>query len=398
MTLATITTKAISDNIVAQIQASLNQTIPLLPISFTRVLAKALGGVVTLLYKYAGFIFLQMFVKTASYTDTEINGVIVNPLKEWGILIGVGDLVAGTQAELIVEITVQNQTGTLPSGTQLSAPSTGYTYITLESVVLNAATKQVTVRAVADQSGGGGIGVGGNLDAGATLSFTNPLANVARQVTVVSQSVTAADAESVDDYRQRIIDRFQKRPQGGAYADYELWSEGVAGIINAYPYTSTCPGQVDVYVEATPESSGSPDGIPTLAQLQAVLDAINYDIDGLASRRPAGALVNALAITRVGFVVSVFGVDVSDIASAQADIEAAIDGYLRDREPYIEGLSIAPRRDRITRGTIEGIIDDVVSAQEGIFTAATVFLDGSSVEVYTLSEGQKAKLESINFV
>jgi len=61
MSLVTPTTKELSDNIIAQLEATLNQTIPLLPRAFNRVLAKALAAVFILLYKYGGFIFLQIF-------------------------------------------------------------------------------------------------------------------------------------------------------------------------------------------------------------------------------------------------------------------------------------------------------------------------------------------------
>lgn len=398
MSLSTPTTKEINDNIIAQLEASLNQTIPLLPKSFLRVLAKALAGVFVLLYKYAGFMFLQMFVRTAVYADTEINGQTVNPLREWGDLVGVPDRAAATQAELLIDITVENQTGFLPANTQLVGADNGVTYLTLASVALDAPIVQTTVRAVSDQAGGGGAGAIGNLDPGATLSFANPLASVSRNATVASQTVTGSDAEAIDAYRQRIIDRFQKRPQGGAYADYEQWGEEPAGILNVYPYTSECPGQVDLYVEATPESSGDPDGIPTNAQLQEVLDSVELDQSGLASRRPAGALVNAFPITRVAFVVRVTGLLVDDLAAVRAQIETALDEYFQAREPFIPGLSLPPRRDRITRSAISGVVDDVVSASGGIFTSVFLELNSVDLQIYSLGVGEKAKLSTVEWV
>lgn len=398
MSLQTPTTKQISDNIIAQLEASLNQTIPLLPKSFLRVLAKALAGVFVLLYKYGGFMFLQMFVQTATDSETTINGKVVQPLLQWGRLIGVGDPAPATNAELLIDITVETQTGVLPSGTQLVSTDNGVTYITIGAVLLNAAVVQATVRAASDQAGGGGAGTIGNLDAGAILSFANPLANVSRNALVVSQTVTGANAESTEAYRQRIIDRFQKRPQGGAYADYEIWGEEVAGIINVYPYTSACPGQVDVYAEATPESSGSADGIPTPAQLQAVLDSIEVDENGLASRRPANALANAFAINRLGFDVRVTGLLVDNLAQVQDSITAAVEEYFTDREPFIDGLSILPRKDRITRSGVGGVVDDIVSAAGGIFSSVIISQNTVTVEIYSLGVGEKAKASSVTFV
>lgn len=399
MSLETPTTQEISDNIIAQLEASLNQTIPLLPKSFMRVLSKALAAVFILLYKYGGFIFLQMFVQSASANDTTILGVTVNPLTFWGRLIGVGDPVAATNAELTIDITVETQTGSLPSGTQLVSALNGVTYLTIGSVLLDAATVSATIRAASDQVGGGGAGAIGNLDPGATVSFANPLANVARNATVTAQTVTGANAESTDVYRQRVIDRWQKRLQGGAYSDYEAWGEEAAGIINVYPYTGD-PGEVDVYSEATVASSGSSDGIPTAAQLQAVLDLINLDENGLASRRNANAFVNSLPITRTGFDVAVVGISgVSDLAQVQSDVTDAVTEYFLSVEPFIAGLSVPPRRDQITRTRLSAIVEDIVTAANGTFTSATFIQTGGSgsLSAYVLGEGEKAKASNVVF-
>lgn len=399
MSLQTPTTKEISDNIIAQLEASLSQTIPLLPKSFLRVLSKALAGVFVLLYKYGGFMFLQIFVQTASANETTVNGVVITPLTEWGRLIGVGDPVPATNAELLIDITVETQTGVLPSGTQLVSTDNGVTYITIGAVALNAAVVQATVRAASDQAGGGGAGAIGNLDAGAIISFANPLANVSRNTTVVSQTVTGANAESTEAYRQRVIDRFQKRPQGGAYADYEIWGEEVAGIINVYPYTSVNPGQVDVYAEATVASSGNPDGIPTNAQLIAVSESIELDENGLASRRPANALANVFSITRTGFDVEVIGLVVDNEATVKTQIEAVVEEYFLNAAPFIPGLSVLPRLDIISRSAVAGAISDIVSASGGVFSTA-IIRDALSlpVELYALGEGEKAKANSVTFI
>lgn len=399
MSLETPTTQEINDNIIAQLEAELSQTIPLLPKSFMRVLAKTLAGVFMLLYKYGGFIFLQIFVRTASAKDTTILGKTVNPLTFWGRLIGVGDPTAATQAELLIDITVNTIGGTLDSGTQLIGELNGVTYITIGAVAIDAGTIQATIRAVSDQSGGGGAGTIGNLDPGDIVSFANPLGVVARDAAVNTQTVTGANAEDIEVYRQRVIDRFQKRPQGGALADYEAWGEEVEGIINVYPYTGN-PGEIDVYSEATPASSGSPDGIPTAAQLTAVKDSIELDSAGLASRRPANAFVNSLPITRSAFEVEVQGLSADNSAQVQTDITDAATEFFLDAEPFIDGLTVPPRRDRITRSALIGLVADVVSAANGTFTTVNFNLVGSpgTLEIYVLQAGEKAKVDSVGFV
>lgn len=397
MALSTPTTADLADNIVAQIQLSIGQTIPLLPKSFTRVLAKALAAAVVLLYKYAGFMFLQMFVIYATNEETLINGRVVRPLTEWGRLVGVGDPEDATRAELTVTVTVTLQTGSLAAGSQLLYAPSGVVYVTTAAVALNAATVTVTVRASSDQEGGSGEGAIGNLQVGDIVSFANPLPNVATDAVVASVVTTGADAEDIEAYRARVLRRFQAKPQGGAYADYQIWGEDVAGIAHVYPYTGD-PGEVDVYVEATEASSGSEDGIPTGAQLTAVAEAIELDDAGLASNRPAGAAVNVYAITRRAFDVTVTGLEAPDVAAAEDSIEQAVDEYLRSREPYIVGLSTLPRVDRVTLAAVSGVVDDVVSAVGG--AVADVDLTASAVPIIaiTLGAGEKAKLGTISFV
>ncbi len=398
MSLTTPTTKQINDNIISQLEATLNQSIPLLPKSFLRVLAKTMAGLFVILYKYIGFMFLQIFVVSASAEETTVNGVVFVPLIRWGRLIGVGDPAPATNAELLIDITVDNQVGTLPAQTQLINSDNGVTYLTLASILLNAPVVQVTIQAASDQSGGNGSGAIGNLDPGAIVTFANPLANVARDAVVVSQVVTGAEGEDIEVYRERIIDRFQNRPQGGALADYVIWGEEPAGILNVYPYTSDCPGQVDVFVEATVESSGNPDGIPTEAQLQEVLDSIELDENGLATRRPANALVNTFPIDRVAFDVVVSGLIVDNEAEVQQDIETAVEEYFLEREPFIAGLTVGLRLDRITDTGVGGVVDDIVTASGGIFANVVVFLGAAQVDLYTLQQGQKAKASSVTFV
>lgn len=385
MSLETPTTKQINDNIVAQLQAALNQSIPLLPKSFLRVLARALSGVFILLYKYVGFMHLQQYVRYASFKETTVNGVKIVPLVEWGRLIGVGDPTTATAAEMDVTLSVEGAgNSTLPTGSQLVSAG-GQVYLTTAGVALDTTTVRVRVRAATS-------GSVGNQPVGAVLSFANPLADVARDATVAELQATGADAESGQAYRQRVIDRFQKRPQGGAYADYEQWGEETAGILNVYPYTSPYPGQVDLYVEATPASSGNADGIPTTAQLQAVLASVEKP-----ARRPVGALVNAYPIERVVFDVVVSGVDVGDIASVRPQITSAITEYFAARDPYIIGLSVLPRRDRITRSALGGVVDDVVSARGGIFSGVQLLLNNEEVDIFTLGVGQKAKTSGVTF-
>jgi uncharacterized phage protein gp47/JayE len=390
LSLVVPTTEELSSNIIGQLEAALSQTIPLLPKSFARVLAKVLAGIFVLLFKYAGFMFLQMFVAYATDKETTVNGRKLRPLVELGRLFGVGDPDPATRAELIVNVSVTNQVGDLAAGSQLVRNATQFIYVVVAAVPLNAATVPVRIRAISSPNGGDGSGTLGNLVAGDVLEFANPLPNVATKATVASQAVTAADAESIDRYRGRILDRAQRRPQGGAYADYQQWAEEVLGIVNAYPYAGP-PGQVNIYVEADEASSGSPDGIPTAPQLAAVGDAIELNESGLATRRPISAAKNVLPITRVGFGVQISALS-PDTPEIRDALKEGIDEHLRSREPYIVGLSSLPRLDRVTAAAVSGIVDSIVSAKGATVAKVVLLLGATEVPAYTLLAGEKAKL------
>jgi len=389
------TTAEIKDVIVSQLETKLSTTIPALPVKFFRVLAQVLAALIIVLYKYAGANFLNQFVQFASTQETIVNGRSLIPLVEWGRLVGVGDPTAATRAEATVQITVNVQSGTIPAHTLITKTDTGFNYLTLADVTLDAATKTVNIRAYSDQDGGGGRGTGGNVQVGDVLSFMSPVANVESDVAVTALVTTAADAESWDAYRLRVVDRFRSQPQGGAPADYEQWGEAVEGIINVYPYTGD-PGHVSVYCEATVASSGSADGIPTGAQLTAVEDYINNDGSGLANRRPINAFVDVYAITRTSFEVEVVDLVVEDETTVRTKIEEAMDSYFASRAPYISGLTLGARKDRITNSAVAGAVEDVVTAYNGVFTSViTRVYGGDQFVIYSLGEGEKAKVPSV---
>lgn len=396
MALVTPTTQQVANNIIGQLETAISQTIPLLPKAFSRVLAKVIAAVYIVLYKYAGFSLLQQFISTASFEETEVNGTLIRPLVEWGRLVGAGDPIAATQAQLTLQVTVLNLIGSLPGGTQLLYAPTGVVYLTNAAVLLNALTVTVTATASSDQDNGDGAGTIGNLSAGQILQFAGSPPNVATNATVTGSAVVGADAEAEDDYRARVLRRCQRRPQGGAYADYQAWGTEVAGIRNVFPYTGD-PGEVDVYVEA----EAGPDGIPDGAQLTAVLAAIEFDPaespspTGLANRRPANAAVNVLAITRTAFDVDIAGFDAADPATVLASIELGVDEFLRAREPYIVGLSSLPRLDRVTQGAVAGVINDIAESSGASVASVTLRRLGIVITEYTLTRGELAKLGTI---
>ena len=394
------TIKEISDSIIAQLESTLNQKIPLLAKSFMRAHSKATASIYVMLEHYSTFMLKQWFVSTCSSEDIKVLGVTVNPLNFWGNLIGLDGRKPGQRAEHTISVVVEQVGDTLDAGTQLQSSQNGFTYITTQAYILTTNPIEINVKAADDPTFNNGVGANGNLASGAELSFVNPLAQVGKIATVTGQLVTGAEPETAESYRKRVQKAFRRRKQGGAYIDYQIWGEEVDGISNVYPYTGA-PMEVDVYAEATPESSGSPDGIPTPAQLQEVKGYIEFDQNGKASRRPAGVFVNTLPITRTGFTVTVAGLTVDNIAQVEQQIEEGLTDFFLDAEPFITGLSVPPRKDSISKIAVEGVVNDIVRANNGSFLAAITYLyqTGAIVDpAYQLQKGEKAKLVSVDFI
>src|SRR4030065_346655 len=208
MSLEIKTIQQINDLIIQQLEAQLNQTIPLLPKSFTRILSKVLSGIFITLYKVSQWIFLQIFVSSASWDEVEIYGKRIRPLTEWGKLIGVGEPIPATNAELELEITVNDIGSTLLAGTQFTSNINGLIYITQEDYTLAAATETINVICIT-------AGTQGNLDIADILSLVTVTGIIAEEAEITDTLIIAADGETESQYRQRITERFQLQPQGG---------------------------------------------------------------------------------------------------------------------------------------------------------------------------------------
>jgi uncharacterized phage protein gp47/JayE len=405
MTIPRKTAKEVSDEIIAQLETSLNTIIPLLDKSCIRQLSKALGGSYVLLYMYANWILLQQFIKTASNTEIDLNGIILNPLQAHGDLVGILQGV-GQRTELTVEISVISQGGTITSGEQIVNPETQMIYVVVGDVSLDDDIVTSTIRATI-------AGVLGNVDTGSTLSFVSPPSAVEKDVMVIDVEQDGVDPEKTEAYRERILERWMARPQGGSYADYKNWAEEVTGVRNAFVYsgwgTGGSPGwdpnpvaggtagMVFLYIEDDVDD----DGVPTQTLLDTVAEYIEGDGAGLANRRPVNAYVKVLGITRTEVDVEISGltVDVEDDTGVRDAIEESIEEYLYDRYPGGQAgyTVLPPRRDIVSQTELGGIVARVVGGYSGIIGGITITIDGSEEVTYYLQEGERAKPGTISW-
>jgi uncharacterized phage protein gp47/JayE len=370
MALNSPTITEITNRIIADINAEYGQKIPILAKAVFRVWAFIQAGIFIILYKFGTSQFRQRFVQTANETFLALLGeqVGVNrtPAQIWTGTCSVGVSAIG---------------GVLQAGIQLINNSSGVVYIVNPSKVI-ALTPVETFTLESTVSGDIS-----NLVVGDELTFVNPQAGLTDPVTVTIVSQEGADQEPLEQYRQRVLDRYQKQPQGGALADYELWSEEAPNVINAYPYAGTTTGTVDVFIEVDNQT----DGIPTSSQLIIALDYINFDpVTGKATRRPTTAEVATLAIYRTTFTVKVQGLspDTPDIRTA---IDNAVAALYLEKEPFIKGLSII-RKDTITTAEVASIISLVAASNGAIVNTVITEESGIPFDLRTLGKGEKAKV------
>jgi hypothetical protein len=388
MTTPRKTAKEISDIVVAQLELSFNQSIPLAPKAFNRVLAKICGLVYVALFQFAGFILLQMFVKYASNKEFTVGGIKLTPLQMWGDLVGIFQG-TGARWEGTVTATVLNPTGTLLSGSQIVDTATEELYITIGDTPIAGATITPTVRAV-------NYSAAADLNIGDTLEFVSAPPQLEKVVTVASETVEGADPEDTEAFRERILQFFAARPQGGAYADYWEWGTEVQGVDNVYPYAggtdgipTSGPGQVDVYVKS--DTGDGTASAPLLASVAANIE--QTAATGLANRRPVNAFVNTVSIylDTVDFVIS--GLSAPDAVATKADIETALSNYVNSRENYIVGLTVLPRQDFITSTEAGGIAGRAAAANGGTITGVSLSrsVEGGSFDVSSLLEGEQVR-------
>ena len=377
-----------------QIAAQFNSVIPILPKAFTRWLSKVLAGVFIILYKLAGWIFLQIFVATASFKEVTIFGRKLTPLIEWGRLLGIGDPTAPTPAEYDLDISVNDLSSTLQAGTQFSSTLNNVIYITQTSFLLSNPTETIQLIATT----GGTVG---NLEIDDTLSTITNLGIIDIDGTISDILTPGIDAESESSYRQKAVEAFQLQPQGGALADYRLQAKKVPGVVQTYIYTGDTTANVLIYVEADPDIY--PDRIPD----SALLIAVGTEYDRLKDNKteftrpitaiidPAGDLSygNILPVIIQPFDVEVTDLVADDLADVKTQIEDALDIYFLGREPFIQGLSVPPALNVVSQANVIGIVNDIVVAANGSFTTAILQLDSVTIQTYILQEGELSKLD-----
>lgn len=391
------TVEAVNNLIIAGLETELNTTFRLLPKSFVRVLAKVCAGTFITLYKQQAWMFLQMFVDTATFDEVEVLGHKVRPLVLWGELVGIGSPSSATQWTGTMKVKVTAVNTYLEKGVQLKNSATGKIYVVTENKLLANAYEYIFIKCAE-------AGTAGNLEVGDKLVTVSPLSNVDRVCEVTSSSVIAVDSESEGAYRARVKNRWREQPQGGSLSDYRRWASEVPGVLNTYIYKDDeSAAGVLVYVAVTEETSA--DRVPSAAKLLEVGSACDYDPETGLARRPVGAVIdpagdgtytNIRAVEVVKFDVYITGFVGNELADFKTKSKENLKQYFQQREPYVRGLSVdSNRTDRISVSNLIGIENEIAESVTGYFEGIVLKKEETSISSYTLDRGELAALKDL---
>lgn len=380
------TTQEIADQNLARLETALGQTSPVNERAFLRVLAvvEALG--MTGLYKLGIERSKQNLALTATSTDLDLIGAEYETIRKPAVA-------------TVLTVTLPALTDTvIPAITSFMSASNGVRYYVDASVIAIAGVATLSLTAES-------VGVVGNLQVGDTLTIVSPVAGATVTATVTALTIVGAVTETDAAYRPRV--RFAMRATtGGANAtDHKIWSEAVAGVLRAYPYSgrptgTSYPGDRTVYIEA---DSGV-DGIPDAGLLVEVRVAINSDpVTGLS--RPTLGLTDSTLwvepIIRTAIDVEITGLVylAGTEVAVKAAILTALTAYVDTMIPFIDGIDLLQERnDLVTDLVLSGVVQEVLTAYGASATDVTFKVAAAPLMTYQLSGGEMAKRGVVTYV
>jgi uncharacterized phage protein gp47/JayE len=374
MALTTPTISEIAENTIADLESEYGQSVPLLSKAFFRIWARIRAAVVITLWKYSIDAYKQRFAQTANRQYLMYIG------HQRGIDIDLASAWTGTGSVVCTE------GGQIKAGTQAINNSTGVVYTVQTNTSITLPATIIPLKAASS-------GSAGNLNVGDTIALVSPPPGVGKSVVITAVTTQGEDEQDIESYRQEVLDRYRKQPQGGALCDYELWAKDAPHVLAAYPYTGVTPGTIKVYIEV----DNQPDGIPTEDQLADALDAINLDPKTRkATRRPATAEVSTESITRTGIIVTVVNL-YPDTDATRALIEAAATTVVQKKEPFIQSVS-QKRDDTLTDSEVTTDVVTVAREVGAMVNDIRLYEDDILFDVRTLGEGEKLKILSFEYI
>lgn len=370
------TIEEIKDRIFTDITTKINQGVPVLPLSFVRVLSGAIAGISFLLYQAILWVYKQIFPQSAEYENLKLLGAIVG-------------ITPTPAVSAIILCTVPGTTGAWVYSGETFIASNNITYrVTTDTEVISGNATNVPMLALTS-------GEDGNLDNGEVLDIVRTSLSLTGTATVTGTQTTGADEESQASFSARVIIRYRTRYITGSTAAYVLNGLECANFIWIGPYSNaTYPNQIDVYGRVDNTATG----IPTSAQLLELADCLTYDpVTGKKYLKPVCDILNCLPIENRQFDIAVY--IHAGTPTIEALVETALDDYIYALEPYIEGVSVS--RKNVMTNTDAAHAADSIAVQYDAKVTQVIITDvitGLVETNYTLYGGTFATWRNISFV
>ena len=235
------------------------------------------------------------------------------------------------------------------------------------------------------------------------LTITEPVIVVENTVKITEIVNLPIESESVDSYRQKIIDAIQLEPQGGSRTDYRLWSQDAQGVRKVYPYVKeNSAGTVQVFVEANKEDSIDGKGTPSTYILQEVKEVILMDPDDTIDinergRLPIQSILEVLPITLRPVDVQILGLQQNNI-EIDSLIKKNLELFLFEIRPFIYGADLQRNRnDILYSGKLQNVVSDSLG-NNNFFNEFKMFVDGQEETKFTFSFSNIPFLRNVNYV
>lgn len=386
------TTQETFEQLLANIEARINQTSPLLARAFNRVISASLSLVITGIYKFGAERAKQSLAVTATGADLDTIGADRS-------------IVRKTAESAVVAADITGTDGIIIPGTiSFTAASNGLRYFLDASATISGGVAALSLTCELP-------GAAGNLINGETLSISAQVSGAATTATVTATTTTGADEEAEETYRTRVLTAQRVTTGGGNAADYRIWSEETTGVRRAYPYagqpfdsgSASSPPERTVYVEA--QTSIDPDGVAPPSLLDDVRDSITTDSVTGFERQPLGLTDDTLyveSISRLSVFVAVHSllVDSAKETQAKQDIEDALDLYFASVLMFVTGADFeGDRNDVMTIASIGGVVADALQSTGGSITSVSFGFDAGVSELrYQLRPGELVKTGAVTYV
>jgi hypothetical protein len=277
----------------------------------------------------------------------------------------------------------------------------GQVYILDTEYTLTGTADVIEIRSI-------GAGVEYNLNVGDKLTITEPVIGVDKTITVTEVLEQPKAGESVELYRQAILNAIQLEPQGGSRSDYRQWCTDAQGVRLVYPYVQDLnTGNISLFVESTIEDSLDQvgigkKGVPTTAILEDVREVIEQDPDitkpiNERGRRPMQANVIVQSINLVPVIITIGGLN-DDEPAIRDLIKNNIESFLYDVRPFISGADLRRNKnDILYSGQVQSVVTDSL-VNGNFFNTLTLTVDGNVEVSYEFTLGSIPYLQTLNFV